>query len=169
MLSRRFFDGNVGAWRADEAPNIAMNQAAARRHPAAGYRERWPVFLYSSESQSQRLAAWCWSGRIVKCSKRRFRPTDDFKHIGDSPRLLPVKSGPIPFAVGPPNGLTSNSWRMWTSRHGDIYIACRNTFKEAKVSLHFIFFFVTCDRDFGGLVFVKLLGSGVFYLRILVQ
>ena len=107
MLSRRFFDGNVGAWRADEAPNIAMNQAAARRHPAAGYRERWPVFLYSSESQSQRLAAWCWSGRIVKCSKRRFRPTDDFKHIGDSPRLLPVKSGPIPFAVGPPNGFTS--------------------------------------------------------------
>ena len=40
------------------------------------------------------------------------------------------------FAVGPPDGLTSNAWRMWTSKKGDIYIAYRDNFKEAKVSLH---------------------------------
>lgn len=49
---------------------------------------------------------------------------------------LPLLKGPVRFAVGPPDGLTSNAWRMWTSKHGDIYIACRDNFKEAKVSLH---------------------------------
>jgi hypothetical protein len=49
---------------------------------------------------------------------------------------LPLLKGPVRFAVGPPDGLTSNSWRMWTSKVGDIYIACRDNFKEAKVSLH---------------------------------
>jgi hypothetical protein len=50
--------------------------------------------------------------------------------------LLPLRRGPVRFAVGPPDGLTSNSWRLWTTRRGDIYIACRDNFKEAKVSLH---------------------------------
>jgi hypothetical protein len=50
--------------------------------------------------------------------------------------LLPVRSGPVRFAVGPPNGLTSNAWRIWATRHGDVYIACRDNFTEAKVSLH---------------------------------
>ena len=49
---------------------------------------------------------------------------------------LPMLKGPVRFAVGPPNGLTSNAWRMWTSKHGDIYIACRDNFKEVKISLH---------------------------------
>ena len=49
---------------------------------------------------------------------------------------LPLLKGPVRFAVGHPDGLTSNSWRMWTSKNGDIYIACRDNFKEAKVSLH---------------------------------
>ena len=47
-----------------------------------------------------------------------------------------MKKGPVRFAVGPPNGLTSNAWRIWTTKYGDIYIACRDNFKEAKVSLH---------------------------------
>lgn len=50
--------------------------------------------------------------------------------------LIPLKRGPVRFAVGPPNGLTSNAWRIWTTKHSDIYIACRDNFKEAKVSLH---------------------------------
>ncbi|HED04359.1 MAG TPA: hypothetical protein ENI60_06295 [Candidatus Fraserbacteria bacterium] len=48
----------------------------------------------------------------------------------------PKTSGPVRFAVGPPDGLTSNAWRFWTTKQGDVYIACRDNFKEAKVSLH---------------------------------
>ena len=41
------------------------------------------------------------------------------------------------FAVGSPDGLTSNAWRVWTAKkRGDVYIACRDNFKEVKVSLH---------------------------------
>lgn len=50
--------------------------------------------------------------------------------------LLPIRSGPVRFAVGPPNGLTSNAWRIWATKHGDVYITCRDNFTEAKVSLH---------------------------------
>jgi hypothetical protein len=46
-----------------------------------------------------------------------------------------MKNEPVRFAVGPQNGLTSNAWRIWV-RHGNVYIACRDNFKEAKVSLH---------------------------------
>jgi hypothetical protein len=49
---------------------------------------------------------------------------------------LPITSGPVRFAVGPPNGITSNSWRCWGEKKGDVYIACRDNFKECKVSLH---------------------------------
>jgi len=50
--------------------------------------------------------------------------------------LFPIRRGPVRFAVGSPTGLTSNAWRVWTGRHGDVYISCRDNFKEAKVSLH---------------------------------
>jgi len=50
--------------------------------------------------------------------------------------LIPMMQGPIRFAVGPPYGRTSNAWRLWTTKHGDVYVACRDNFKEAKVSLH---------------------------------
>jgi hypothetical protein len=50
--------------------------------------------------------------------------------------LLPIRHGPVRFAIGSPDGLTSNAWRVWTSKRGDIYAACRDNFKEAKVSLH---------------------------------
>lgn len=49
---------------------------------------------------------------------------------------LPLLKGPVRFAVGPPDGLTSNAWKVWTGKAGDVYIACRDNFKEAKVSLH---------------------------------
>lgn len=50
--------------------------------------------------------------------------------------LLPFTKGPVRFAVGDTDGLTSNSWRFWATNNGDVYIACRDSFKEAKVSLH---------------------------------
>lgn len=50
--------------------------------------------------------------------------------------VFPLRAGPIRFAVGPPSGLSSNAWRVWTTKAGDVYVACRDNFKEAKVSLH---------------------------------
>lgn len=50
--------------------------------------------------------------------------------------LVPIATGPVRFAVGPPDGLTSNSWRLWVGKKGDIYLKCRDNFREAKVSLH---------------------------------
>lgn len=50
--------------------------------------------------------------------------------------ILPIRTGPVRFAVGDPNGLTSNSWRVWTTRNHDIYVKCRDNFREVKVSLH---------------------------------
>lgn len=49
---------------------------------------------------------------------------------------LPIESNEFRFAVGDPRGLTSNSWRVWADGAADVYIACRDNFKEAKVSLH---------------------------------
>jgi hypothetical protein len=49
---------------------------------------------------------------------------------------LPLRRGPVRFAVGSSTGLTSNTWRVWTGKGGDVYFACRDNFKEAKVSLH---------------------------------
>lgn len=40
------------------------------------------------------------------------------------------------FAVGDPNGLSSNSWRIWVKPDGDVYIKCRDNYSELKVSLH---------------------------------
>jgi hypothetical protein len=47
-----------------------------------------------------------------------------------------VGKGPIRFAVGHPQGLTSNSSKCWASKQADVYIVCRDNFTEAKVSLH---------------------------------
>jgi len=49
---------------------------------------------------------------------------------------LPVTQRELRFAVGHPEGLTSNSWRMWATDKGDVYLACRDSFTDAKVSLH---------------------------------
>jgi len=40
------------------------------------------------------------------------------------------------FAIGDPAGLSSNSWRVWVKPDGDVYIACRDNYRELKVSLH---------------------------------
>lgn len=57
---------------------------------------------------------------------------------GQQPTLagaLPLRRSPVRFAVGSPNGTTSNTWRVWTNGD-DVYLACRDNFKETKVSLH---------------------------------
>ncbi|HQT89837.1 MAG TPA: hypothetical protein PK677_15045 [Acidiphilium sp.] len=48
---------------------------------------------------------------------------------------LPIRNAPVRFSVGSPDGITSNSWKVWATRSG-VYIACRDNFKETKVSLH---------------------------------
>jgi hypothetical protein len=49
---------------------------------------------------------------------------------------LPIRRGPVRFAVGSPNGPTSNSWCVWTTPAHNLYISCRDNFTETKVSLH---------------------------------
>ena len=48
---------------------------------------------------------------------------------------LPIRSGELYFAVGSPDGNTSNTWKIW-EHNGSIYIACRDNFQQAKISLH---------------------------------
>jgi len=49
--------------------------------------------------------------------------------------ILPIKTGVVKFAIGDPSTKTSNSWKIW-ERNGSIYIAGRDNFQQAKVSLH---------------------------------
>jgi hypothetical protein len=53
-----------------------------------------------------------------------------------NPQVVPVLNGPVRFAVVNSEAVTSNSWRCWAEQKGDVYIACRDNFKECKVSLH---------------------------------
>lgn len=48
---------------------------------------------------------------------------------------LPLRQGPIRFAVGRRNGLSSNSWRVWTEKSRDTYVLCRDNMDEIKASL----------------------------------
>ena len=50
--------------------------------------------------------------------------------------VLPIRVGPLRFAVAMRNGLTSHSWGVRTERQGDAYVFCRETMKEVKISLH---------------------------------
>jgi hypothetical protein len=47
----------------------------------------------------------------------------------------PLTGRAVRFAVGTPDAASTNSWRVWTSRD-DAYIACRDNFREFKISLH---------------------------------
>ena len=49
---------------------------------------------------------------------------------------LPIRSGKVHFAVGPPDGLTSNGWVFFVSKSGDAYLTCRDNAREVKLSLH---------------------------------
>ena len=50
-------------------------------------------------------------------------------------RTLPLRKGPVRFAVVMANGLTSYSWKVFT-KGGDAYVVCRENMKDIKVSLH---------------------------------
>ena len=56
----------------------------------------------------------------------------NLRHAED---LLPLRQGPVRFAILTPDGRTSNSWRVWTES-GDGYICCRDNMRDVKVSLH---------------------------------
>ena len=49
---------------------------------------------------------------------------------------LPIRESPVRFGVLARNGLSSNSWGVWSTKSGDIYVACRDNMKELKISLH---------------------------------
>ena len=49
---------------------------------------------------------------------------------------VPVTGRSVRFAVGNPSGLSSDSWKVWTTRQGDIYLACRDINRDCKISLH---------------------------------
>lgn len=53
-----------------------------------------------------------------------------------APGVLPFTRGPVRFAFGTPETLTSNAWRVWVGSAGDVYLACRDNMRETKVSLH---------------------------------
>jgi hypothetical protein len=48
---------------------------------------------------------------------------------------IPTTRDPIRIAVGTPDGISSNSWRVWV-KGLDTYVACRDNFREVKISLH---------------------------------
>ena len=54
----------------------------------------------------------------------------------DPLEAIPLLQGPLRFAVCRQNGLSSNSWKVWVERQGDVYIACRDNFQGMKISLH---------------------------------
>ena len=51
-------------------------------------------------------------------------------------RELPLREGPLRFAVVMKDGSTSNGWRAWVEKEGDAYICCRDSMNDLKVSLH---------------------------------
>lgn len=51
------------------------------------------------------------------------------------PGSFPIREGPVRFTIETPSGMTSNAWRVWT-RKRSVYIACRDSMKDIKVSLH---------------------------------
>jgi len=48
---------------------------------------------------------------------------------------LPLTAQPLRFAVGAPGQRSTNSWKVWV-RGNDTYVACRDNFRQIKVSLH---------------------------------
>ena len=49
---------------------------------------------------------------------------------------LPIRKSPVRFGVLGRNGLSSNSWGVYSENSGNIYVACRDNMKALKISLH---------------------------------
>ncbi|WNM62013.1 hypothetical protein [Candidatus Nitrospira neomarina] len=58
-------------------------------------------------------------------------------HVWVSPPNAPIPTtrDPVRIAVGTPDGVSSNSWRVWV-KGLDTYVMCRDNFREIKISLH---------------------------------
>ena len=54
----------------------------------------------------------------------------------DPPGSIPLLESSIRFAICRRNGLSSNSWRVWVEKSGDVYIVCRDHLGGLKISLH---------------------------------
>jgi len=63
-------------------------------------------------------------------------PKPIYVHTPTTDSSLPSRGKEYRFAVGTPDGPSSNSWKLTSRRTGDIYLACRDNFKEIKISLH---------------------------------
>lgn len=59
-----------------------------------------------------------------------------YVQVSPPTRELPIRESPVRFAVGRHDGASSNSWKLWVARAGDVYVACRDNFRDLKVSLH---------------------------------
>lgn len=49
---------------------------------------------------------------------------------------FPLENQPLRFSAGDPEQLTSNSWRVWAAPAGDVYLTCRDNYRQLKASLH---------------------------------
>jgi hypothetical protein len=58
-------------------------------------------------------------------------------HVWANPSstAFPLRRSPARLSVGTPTGPSTNSWKVWI-RGEDAYVACRDNFREIKVSLH---------------------------------
>ena len=54
----------------------------------------------------------------------------------DPPGSIPLMQKSVRFAVSRRNGLSSNSWRVWNEKAGDVYIVCSDHLEGMKISLH---------------------------------
>jgi hypothetical protein len=48
---------------------------------------------------------------------------------------FPLTQSPVRLSIGTPTGPSTNSWKVWVKGE-DAYVACRDNFREIKVSLH---------------------------------
>jgi hypothetical protein len=58
-------------------------------------------------------------------------------HVWANPpsTAFPLRRSPARLSIGTPAGPSTNSWKVWI-RGEDAYVACRDNFREIKVSLH---------------------------------
>ncbi len=50
-------------------------------------------------------------------------------------RSMPATGRDLRVAIGTPGGPSTNSWKLWVKGH-DVYMKCRDNFRELKASLH---------------------------------
>ena len=59
-----------------------------------------------------------------------------YLRTGHGTKLPWTEETEVRFAVMNKNGMSSNTWKVWTTSEGDAYIVCRDSMQEYHVSLH---------------------------------